>query len=259
MPLIHLQETLRESARAAYQAVALPPFTLFFHATDPLPYYNYAIPDRPCGDGLDEVLRTLRRQFLERGRIPRLEFFEEFAPELPAALLQNHFIEEARQWGMICTSGTALALPALEGLTTSTLRQDASLQEVRDVMRVQRAAFEPDAPPEPSTEEIYAKQARFASGQTIALLARLNGEAVAAANLNPPLLTVTELTGVATLPAYRRRGIAAFITAQALQTAFGMGVSAVYLTAADEAAGRVYQRAGFRPCSIMLAFRARPE
>ena len=47
-----LQNYLRYSARRQYEAVAVPPFTLFFHPTDALPYFNYAIPDLATGGAL---------------------------------------------------------------------------------------------------------------------------------------------------------------------------------------------------------------
>ena len=43
-------------------------------------------------------------------------------------------------------------------------------------------------------------------------------------------------------------------TALAVQTAFEQGVEAMYLTAADERSGRVYERVGFRRYTTMLAY-----
>jgi hypothetical protein len=38
------------------------------------------------------------------------------------------------------------------------------------------------------------------------------------------------------------------------QAAFGAGVQVAFLSAADERAGRVYERVGFRPYATALAF-----
>ena len=63
---------------------------------------------------------------------------------------------------------------------------------------------------------------------------------------------VTELVGIATLTEYRRRGYGGALTTFAAQSAFANGASLVFLTAADEAAGRVYQRVGFQPLGELL-------
>ena len=53
--------------------------------------------------------------------------------------------------------------------------------------------------------------------------------------------------GVATPPRYRRRGIATALSAAVVGAQFAAGAEAVILTAQDEAAGRMYERIGFRP------------
>ncbi len=54
-------------ARLRYEALSIPPFTLFFHPSDPLPYFNYAIPDEPVSAGLAPALRAVREAFKKRG------------------------------------------------------------------------------------------------------------------------------------------------------------------------------------------------
>jgi predicted GNAT family acetyltransferase len=85
-------------------------------------------------------------------------------------------------------------------------------------------------------------------------LARLEGAPVAAADFTVPLDGFTELVGIATLPAYRRRGIASALTAAATETAFARGVRVAFLSAEDEHAGRVYERVGFRPFATALTY-----
>ena len=60
-----------------------------------------------------------------------------------------------------------------------------------------------------------------------------------------PRGTVTEITGVATLPAYRRRGIGAAVTDALCRDAAGRGVGMVFLSAGSGDVARVYQRVGF--------------
>ena len=57
---------------------------------------------------------------------------------------------------------------------------------------------------------------------------------------------VTEVTGVAVLPAVRRRGLAALITARLAQDAEASGVRTVFCSADSADVARVYQRIGFR-------------
>jgi predicted GNAT family acetyltransferase len=88
----------------------------------------------------------------------------------------------------------------------------------------------------------------------LAFLARLDGKPAGVASCTPPLDGLTELTGIATLPPFRGIGIAAAITAAAAQAAFACGVEAAFLTAGDDRAGRVYQKVGFLPHAMALAY-----
>src|SRR5205085_3761025 len=117
--LARLQAYLRYSARRQYEAIAVPPFTLFFHPTDTLPYFNYAIPDQATGGDLQRPLARLRAECNARSRQPRLEFIEAFAPDLAAALSAEGFVEEARLNLMIFTCDTYRPAPWVPGLTVS--------------------------------------------------------------------------------------------------------------------------------------------
>jgi predicted GNAT family acetyltransferase len=57
---------------------------------------------------------------------------------------------------------------------------------------------------------------------------------------------VAEITGVGVLPAERRRGLGAAVTAVLAADALDRGVQTVFLSASDEAVARVYARIGFR-------------
>lgn len=57
---------------------------------------------------------------------------------------------------------------------------------------------------------------------------------------------VSEVVGVGVLPAYRRRGLAAAITAELARNALGQGVRTVFCSAEDDAVARVYESVGFR-------------
>jgi ribosomal protein S18 acetylase RimI-like enzyme len=253
-----LQAYLRNSARQRYDTVLTPPFTLFLHPSDTLTHFNYAMPDEPItddyGPSLREPLATLRLAFLARDRQPRFEFIKEFAPALGPVLRIAGFIEEARQQLMICTPETyRLASDiAVAGLTITTLTADSSIAEAQDTLTAQRQGFDPDDTG-PATEREAARFLREL-GDGAAVLARLDGQPVGAGMFTAPLDGVAEVVGIATLEQFRRRGVGTAVTAQAVRTAFDRGIAVVCLTAADERAGRLYQRVGFRPHATMLAY-----
>ncbi|MCI0688942.1 MAG: GNAT family N-acetyltransferase [Sporichthyaceae bacterium] len=60
-----------------------------------------------------------------------------------------------------------------------------------------------------------------------------------------PMDGVTEIVGVATLPAARRRGIGAAITAALVADARDRAVDLIFLSAGSDEVARVYQRVGF--------------
>ena len=57
---------------------------------------------------------------------------------------------------------------------------------------------------------------------------------------------VTEVVGVGVLPAYRRRGLAAALSARLARDAMENGVRTVFCSAQDDAVARVYESVGFR-------------
>ena len=141
----------------------------------------------------------------------------------------------------------------MPGLEIVTLTPDSPLDDLCAAAAVQRQAFGDEDGPEPPEAEGDRRRARLAAGAG-GFLARLDGVAVAAADFTAPLDGFCELVGIATLPAYRRRGIASALTAKAAAEAFARGVHVAFLGAADECVGRVYERVGFRPFATALAY-----
>ncbi len=86
------------------------------------------------------------------------------------------------------------------------------------------------------------------------LLGLLDDNPVATGAYTAPLDGFTELVGIATLADYRRRGVASALTAAMAQAAFRAGVQVAFMAAADERAGRVYERVGFQPYATALAY-----
>lgn len=247
-----LQAYLRQSARQRYDAFPVPPFTVFVHPSSDFSYVNYAIPDQPTSADLGAPLAALRTTFGQHKRLPRFEFIQEFAPDLAPALLAHGFEEESRTLFMICTQDTYRAAPTVPGLHITALSASSPV-DLRDFITVQRQSFGSDWTP-PVTETDVTEFVRTLDTSP-SFLARIDGQAAGVGSLTAPIDRLTEIVGIGTQPAFRRRGIAAAITAQALQSAFAQGVEIACLSAADANAGRVYERVGFQPLATMLAYR----
>lgn len=251
--IANVQAYLRRSAHQHYEAVTVPPFTLFFHPTDALSFFNYAIPDEPVDGDIAVPIARLRAEFAFRERRPRFEFIEGYAPNLPLALRVYGFDEESRLHLMVCTPQAYRPVPAVVGLSVMRLSEDSPLSDVHDFLTTQRLGFTPDESVLPAPTEAAGFRRRLQAGGGV-LLARLNGEPVAAGSFSAPFDGLTEVGGIATLEAFRRRGIASALTGEAIRMAFDEGAEAAVLSAADERAGRVYERIGFRSHATMLAY-----
>ncbi len=67
-----------------------------------------------------------------------------------------------------------------------------------------------------------------------------------AAGMHQPVEGVSEVVGVATLPAVRRQGLGGAVTGALVEDALARGATTVFLTAGSEDIARVYARLGFR-------------
>ena len=142
MSIARLQAYFRHSAQQQYEAISVPFFTLFFHPTDTNTYFNYAIPDEPCGADLEASLSILKNEFAAHGRCPRFEFMEEFAPQLAPALRAAGFAEEARQQLMVCTAETSQPAPEVFGMTVAQLSSSSTVSEMQEFLTIQRRGFD---------------------------------------------------------------------------------------------------------------------
>jgi ribosomal protein S18 acetylase RimI-like enzyme len=86
---------------------------------------------------------------------------------------------------------------------------------------------------------------RMRDGFTALVVASVDGVPVASGS-HQPYEGATEITGVACLPAYRRRGLGAAVTSRLVQDALDRDVDTVFLSAGSEDIARVYERVGFR-------------
>jgi GNAT superfamily N-acetyltransferase len=255
-----LESYLRHSAGLGRETIESPPFVIFIDPEDPLPFFNYAHPLEPIAGDLESLssrlaapLTALRSLFSSRGRTPRLEFVEEFAPDLGAALVAAGFAQEGRYPLLVCDPQSYRTAPLVRGLEIQELTIDNRSSELREFLSVERHGFDHRVTEEVTEGDCEDLRDNIHRGG-LAFLARLSGQPAGVASYSVPWDGLTELTGIATLPAYRGRGVAMAITAAAAQAALGRGIEAAFLTAGDVQAGRVYQRVGFRPHARALAY-----
>lgn len=86
---------------------------------------------------------------------------------------------------------------------------------------------------------------------TCAIAAFVEGKPVAA-GLHSPVGMTTEVAGVATVPEWRRRGLAGAVTSALVTDAFARGCTCIFLSAGDESVARVYGRLGFERVGTAL-------
>nr|MDT0662940.1 GNAT family N-acetyltransferase [Micromonospora sp. DSM 115978] len=90
------------------------------------------------------------------------------------------------------------------------------------------------------------ERGQAANGRRVSALAELPGEGAVACGTAMRVDDVAEITGVATLPSARRRGIGAALTAALTRRMLDQGTDLVFLSAGSEDIARVYLRVGFR-------------
>lgn len=98
---------------------------------------------------------------------------------------------------------------------------------------------------EASPALIARQRERLAAGRTVTAVALVDGDPVSVGS-HQPVGAVSEIVGVATLPAMRRRGIGAAVTGLLAADAVGRGVETLFLSAGSDDVARVYERIGFR-------------
>jgi ribosomal protein S18 acetylase RimI-like enzyme len=250
-----LESYMRRAAMLGRETVEVPPFVCLFDPHNPLRFFNYAKPLRPVGterDDLADALAVLRAAFRARGRMPRFEFIEEYAPDLGRALAAAGVDLEQRYPLLVCTPETLRPSPLIPGLTITTLTPDSPAEDLLACLTVQREGFGEIAGDPPTLADVDDLRANLT--EEGAFLARMEGVPVGAMMYTAPLDRLTELAGGTTIAAYRRRGIGTAMIAAAAAAAFERGVEISFLTAASEYASGVFQRAGFRPYGTALAY-----
>ncbi|MGC9668071.1 GNAT family N-acetyltransferase [Planosporangium sp. 12N6] len=235
-----IQEYIRRTAAAGRDTEQVGPFLATFSRHSTNPFLNYAIPDAGAQPSAADVA-ALADAYARRERIPRLEYLPKLAPDVEPALLAGGFTVDDRLPVMSCADGEATPLPVPAGIE---LVAPVTDRDLRDMLAAQQEAYDE---PEPPTDADVASARRQLSAGGLAVVARdgATGEPAGGGICTPISDGVGELAGFGVRPAFRRRGIAAAITAYLTAEAHRAGARFVFLTPESEPVARIYRRAGF--------------
>ncbi|HET6312564.1 MAG TPA: GNAT family N-acetyltransferase [Chloroflexia bacterium] len=242
----HIQNYLRGAASRGREVERIGPFLATFSPGDDNPYLNYAIPDdgaRPSSEDVSALVAAYRRH----NRTPRLEYLPGLAPDVEAALLEGGLVVEGRPPLMVYEPGTEREVPVPAGIELVVPTTD---EDLWGMLVAQNEAYGGSAP---TVEQVESQRAFLAAGG-LGILAREagTGEPAGAGGCTVPANGTTELVGVGVRDKFRRRGIAAAMTAHLVRDALSVGVTTVFLMAAHEAEARIYARAGFSQVGEVL-------
>ncbi|MEH0972960.1 GNAT family N-acetyltransferase [Micromonospora sp. CPCC 205546] len=99
---------------------------------------------------------------------------------------------------------------------------------------------------EPDGAALDEERTCAADGRRLSVLAETPSEGALASGIAMRVGDVAEIAGVATLPAARRRGLGAAVTATLARELLAAGTGLVFLSAGSDDIARVYLRVGFR-------------
>jgi GNAT superfamily N-acetyltransferase len=217
--------------------VRVGPFTIGFSDTSVSPYANYAVPDDHAQPTAADVAGLID-VFVDRGRKPRLEYLPSVSPFVQPALEDAGFTEEGLL--PLMTISDLVEPPAVDGVELVPADSDDTIFAMATALNL--AYGEP-----PPTASDVASHSSSRDRGGFALLARsLSGDPVGGGLVTVPIDGVAELAGIGVVTPWRRRGVAALITARLVQAARELGVRTPFLMAADDRAANVYTRVGFQ-------------
>jgi len=236
--------------RAAATVETIGPFTLFVAAVG-LPYYA-----RPRLGGFSRFAESdvsaVRARQRALGVPESFEWVEDITPDLAPVLeevglvVHRHPLLVLRQPSWPADpKGIRVRMAGSDDAALPGLRATLDLGFAHGgTARGDIGANERDAAINPDDPGLASWRTRTGQG-LLALAVAEDRTGPVGGGLHVPRDGVTELAGIATLPAYRRRGIAAAVTAQLVADALERGVEICFLSAESEEVARIYGRIGF--------------
>lgn len=235
--------------RTATRVEVLGPFTIFVKQGSGWPYY--ARPTIGAQTFRPEDVGLVRARQRELGVPEAFEWVAETTPHLATAATSSGLVVHQLPLMVLDPDATQPA-PALDGITARLVDETDDLGRISDVGRLAFGA-PGTAIGDVGPSDLLARGAdaveflrdRLRRGLTVTAAAfNADGDPVSS-GAHQPLGGVSEIVGVGTLPAYRRRGIGAAVTALLVEDALRRGPT-VFLSAGNDDIVRVYERLGFR-------------
>lgn len=249
-PVLKRIETYYDTVpRSSARAEEFGPLTLFVREGEGWPFYA-----RPASGYEGEVpvaaVERVRARQRELGVPEAFEWVAETAPGLRAAVEASGLT--VHEHPLMVLAGPGLAVPEPGGATVRMV--DAGDPGLESAVAAPYAAF--GFPPEPgaaerTAERITAGLTRLAAAFDDAEDGTEGGVALAAGQYQP-VGDVSEVVGVGTVPAARRRGLGLAVTAALVADARARGAELVFLSASDPDVARLYGRLGFRTVATAL-------
>lgn len=253
--LPRIQAAWLRSLRGYSATVEIGPFVATFDPVNELTWINYAVPARPCDEAaLQAGIDQLRPEFAQRRRKLRFEFHQETWPRLAAMLERNGLICEGRLPLMACEQADLKDGDDSNAIALRELTADASDEQIREYVILRDRGFGMEINESKLPEEIEQSRSKLREGKIKTICASIDEKLVGAGSLMLGGGDTPELVGVVTAEPYRKRGIARTISRHLVRGHLRGGGFAVWLSAGDETARRVYERIGFRAVGTQLNF-----
>jgi ribosomal protein S18 acetylase RimI-like enzyme len=254
--LPRLQSAAAAVAGSFGEAVRIPPFVGMFHPTDAHLYRNQALLDADPADvspaDVETAVVRIIEEFRRRHRHPRFELNEALWPDLAGLLERHNLRRQATLPIMVCTAAELRPFDPAE-IRLAWLSPSDDRGRLRETLTVQRRAFEPGGQEAATDTDIDEMIGQLRSGDLRIVAATIDGRVVGAGALSGSG-DIAELAGVGTDAAFRGRGVARAVSLFLAKAHLDAGGTAVWLTAGDDTARRVYERIGFRTIGTQLHY-----
>ena len=248
-----LRELAAKTVRAAAdgrETTTIGPFLAAIHPTNDMIWLNYALP-LPTLDVADvtaDTVDALRALFRSRGRVLRFEFFQPLWPDLGPAMERHGVKLQDAMPLMVCAPQDLRPVAAPE-VTPRPLAADVDDATLRRFITAARTAF---GEPAPATDADIAEQRdNLRRGVYRCAHAEIDGQIAGVGSMT---VANDELVGIGTLPAYRRRGVAATLSSWLVADHLARGALLAWLSAGDAVAQAVYAKIGFRDAGVQLNY-----
>ena len=202
---------------------------LFFNPNDDLRFYNYGVPLEPVSRLSEGTLAQIRARVRSAQAAVALRVHRRGRAGVGRSICGRGPGRRRTQPAVGLYTGELLSAAEIPGLAIRRLTPESARADLAAFISVQAQSFGEDDRVEPTDAQVDDLRRRSGRG-TRYFLGLLDDTPVATAAHTAPLDGFTELVGIATLAAYRRRGIAGALVAAMTQAAFWAGVRVAFLS-----------------------------